>query len=415
MKVEILATGDELLKGALIDSNSAWLAEELEGLGLEVTRHSCIGDDLEQLTAILAEIGARAELVIVTGGLGPTLDDLSRDAAARVMGVELYSDPASLEKIEDFFRRRQRLMPANNARQALFPTGSRIIANPYGSAPGFSATIGRGRFYFLPGVPGEMKKMFRASIIPELEGLRPEAQRRVRTLTTYGLGESALEEKLGAAGFGTDFPEIRLGYRAAFPEVQVKLYLPASAPGVLDDLENRALRRLQEILGHKLVSAQGLNLARTVAAALTQKQQTLAVAESCSGGLLADQLTNIPGSSAYFLLGAVTYANSAKERVLGVEAALLKKRGAVNDHVAAAMAAGVRRLAGADYGLATTGIAGPDGGSPEKPVGTVCIGLAGPRGCSARTYTFTLGNRLAHKQIFTAQALNRLRLELAAD
>ncbi|MBN2705362.1 MAG: CinA family nicotinamide mononucleotide deamidase-related protein, partial [Deltaproteobacteria bacterium] len=355
------------------------------------------------------------EIMIVTGGLGPTLDDLSRDAAARVLGVELYNDPASLEKIEEFFRRRQRLMPANNTRQAQFPAGSRIIANPYGSAPGFSLTIGRGRFYFLPGVPGEMKKMFQASIVPELEGLRPEAQRRVRTLTTYGLGESALEEKLGEAGFSADFPEIRLGYRAAFPEVQVKLYLPAARPEVLTDLEKQALRRLQEILGRKLVSAQGLNLAQTVAAALSERRLTLALAESCTGGLLANQLTNIPGSSAYFLLGAVTYANAAKERVLGVKPALLERYGAVHEKTATAMAEGAQRVAGADYGLATTGIAGPDGGSPDKPVGTVCIGLAGPRGSSARSYSFTLGSRLAHKQIFAAQALNCLRLELAAD
>ncbi|MBN2704932.1 MAG: competence/damage-inducible protein A [Deltaproteobacteria bacterium] len=411
MKAEILATGDELRSGALIDTNSAWIARELENLGCMITRHTCIGDDLDGLTQVFLEIAARAAIVIVTGGLGPTLDDLSRDAAARACGLELVNDPESLEKVKSFFHARGREMPPNNLRQAMFPAGAVILPNPIGTAPGFRLEINGGIFFFLPGVPAEMKMMFSEQVAPAIVRLTHAcAACQTTTLTTFGLGESAVEERL--AGFNFEFPDIRLGYRAAFPEVQIKLYSQTVKQTLPARETERALAWLRLKLGPKLVCERGRSLAEVVGDLLRRQKATLAVAESCTGGLLASLLTDIPGSSDYFLFGAVTYSNQAKEKILGVKPEILAGWGAVHEKTAAAMAEGVRALSDATYALATTGIAGPDGGATDKPVGSVCIALAGPRKTLAKRYIFSFNNRHMNKKIFAAQALNRLRLEL---
>lgn len=234
---------------------------------------------------------------------------------------------------------------------------------------------------------------------------------RTRTISTFGLGESTLEERL--IDFADFFPGIKLGFRASFPEVQVKLYQKNREEKALLEEQEAALIWLKEKLGRKIVSLSGQPLTKVIGDLLLEQKATLAVAESCTGGLMADWLTDRPGSSAYFLLGAVTYANSAKEKILGVAPDILVKWGAVHEETAAAMARGVRKISGADYGLATTGIAGPDGGSPEKPVGTVCIALAGPDGVTSKRYLFPFGKRRLHKKIFAAQALDLLRLTLS--
>ena len=411
MIAEILATGDEIRSGALVDSNSAYIAEEIEALGIKITRHHCVGDDENELTTILLELAERADIIVVTGGLGPTLDDLSREAAARAAGVSLEQNDKVLKKIETFFISRQKTMSENNAKQALFPQGATILENPIGTAPGFSLKIGRGTFFFLPGVPAEMRKMLKQQVVPRIQlNLKESYHYKTATISTFGLGESALEEKLSE--FPDLFPGIKLGFRASFPEVQIKFYLKNSNEQALVKEQEEATKWIKEKLGNKIVSLTGQSMAAVIGDLLIQQKATLAVAESCTGGLIADWLTDRPGSSGYFLLSAVTYANEAKERVLGVEHTTLEKFGAVHEETAKAMASGVRKISGATYAIATTGIAGPSGGSPEKPVGTVYLGLAGPSGSRSQHFFSAFGKRRLNKKIFAIQALNLLRLEL---
>ncbi len=412
MIAEILATGDELRSGALVDTNSAYIAEKIEEIGIKITRHSCVGDNEDELTAVLLEIGERADIIIVTGGLGPTLDDLSREAAAKATGVSLILNPKALEKIESFFVSRQKNIPRNNTRQAMFPQGSKILENPIGTAPGFSLKIRSGTFFFLPGVPAEMRKMLNEQVIPRLkQDLQDPFHYKTETISTFGLGESALEEKLD--NFADSFPGIKLGFRASFPEVQIKLYQKNRDEYALDKEKRLAISWIQKKLGNKITSLNGQPLATVVGKLLLQQKTTLAVAESCTGGLIANWLTDRPGSSGYFLMSAVTYTNDAKIKVLGVPPEILERWGAVHEETAKAMALGAQKISGADYAIATTGIAGPDGGSPEKPVGTVCIALAGSHGVvKSKRYFFSFAKRLLNKKIFAAQALNLLRLEL---
>ncbi|MEA3334097.1 MAG: competence/damage-inducible protein A [Pseudomonadota bacterium] len=411
MIAEVLATGDEIRSGALVDSNSAYIAEKVETLGIKITRHNCVGDDENELTTILLELAERADIIVVTGGLGPTLDDLSREAAALAAGVSLEIDAKVLKKIESFFVSRQKIMSDNNTKQALFPQGATILENPIGTAPGFSLKIGRGTFFFLPGVPAEMRKMLNQEVITRIRlSLKENYHYKTTTISTFGLGESALEERLSE--FSALFPGIKLGFRASFPEVQIKLYQKNREEKTLVKEQKEATTWIKEKLGNKIVSLTGQPMAIVVGDLLIQQKASLAVAESCTGGLIADWLTDRPGSSDYLLLGAVTYANNAKEKILGVEHTILEKFGAVHEETAKAMATGAQKLSGATYAIATTGIAGPAGGSPEKPVGTVYLGLAGPSGSKSRHFFSAFGKRRLNKKIFATQALNLLRLEL---
>ena len=412
MKAEILATGDEIRSGALVDSNSAFIAEKLEENGIEVVRHSCVGDDLTTLAATLAEIGKRAAVCVVTGGLGPTTDDRSAEAAAMAASVNLQRNDAALANVERFFNAFKRPMTESNRKQADLPAGAKVLFNPVGTAPGFAVTIGGGRFFFLPGVPYEMKRMLEGHVIPDLLAMQGDAamHSRVRTITTFGLPESLAGEK--AAGVETVFPGIQLGLRANFPQIQVKLY---GRDGDAERLEERlaeAGRWIVKRMGKHVISENGKTMQAVIGTLLLQQSATLALAESCTGGLIANWLTHVAGSSDYFLFSAVTYANQAKMDVLGVEAQTLNAHGAVHEETARQMASGARRIAGSTYGLATSGIAGPDGGSEEKPVGTVCIGFAGPEGSFGKRLFFPFGKRLMNKKIFAMAALDVLRKEL---
>jgi nicotinamide-nucleotide amidase len=291
MQAEILATGDELRSGALVDTNSAYIATKLEEIGIRIARHITVGDDLKILIDIFQEAGQRADIVIVTGGLGPTRDDLSRDAAAQTVGDELLLDNTSLAKIENFFVARQRPMPASNCRQAMFPASAEVLPNPVGTAPGFVIKIGQARFFFLPGVPPEMKKMLTNEVLPRIRQLgRDEHCYRTETITTFGIGESSLEERVEE--FYDRFPKIKLGFRAHFPEVQLKLYLKGSNEIELDRQREQAVAWLRTELKHKIVSLEGKSLPRVVGDLLLEQEATLAVAESCTGGLIADWLTD---------------------------------------------------------------------------------------------------------------------------
>ncbi|MBN2402558.1 MAG: competence/damage-inducible protein A [Spirochaetes bacterium] len=419
MKAEIFSTGDEIRSGALIDSNTAYIAEKLEENGIEVMRHISCGDDLQVLVEIIREIGGRADIAVVTGGLGPTTDDLTSEAAAKAAGVKLVLDQESLTHIRAMFKKFNRPMSPSNEKQAMFPEGSSVLKNPAGTAPGFSIKIGKCTFFFMPGVPFEMKKMLSDHVLPALlqlqEGIRKYSI--VRTITTFGLGESIVGEKV--ADIVNEFKDIKLGLRATFPEIHVKLYLRGEDEKKMNETLGYAVNRIVDRIGPNIISINGNPMEKAVGELLGTKSATLAIAESCTGGLIADLITGVSGSSDYFLFSGVTYSNESKIKILGVNPETLKQHGAVSIETAREMAEGARRVSGADYAVSTSGIAGPDGGSEEKPVGTVCIGLAAPHGSTAKKWTSPYGNlsasygsRERNKRWFAMMALEMLRREL---
>ena len=412
MIAEIMATGEEIRSGALIDSNSAYIAAKLEENGVAVSRHICVGDDLDLLIAAFKEIGGRADIAVVTGGLGPTSDDLTAEAAARAVGATLDLNPSALESVEKFFKARQREINPASRKQAHLPTGAECLQNPVGTAPGFRLKIGRCLFFFLPGVPGEMRRMLSDIVVPQLIELMGDKRRfyRVRTLSTFGLTESQTFERL--AGLEEAFPQMSLGLQVRFPAIQVKLYANDTDDQKLNDHLAAAVGWVIEKMGNKVFSQQGDAMEKTIGHLLRKKQATLALAESCTGGLIANLLTNISGSSDYFVYSGITYSNQAKIDILNVSKDTIIAHGAVHEKTAIEMALGARKVCGATYGLATSGIAGPTGGTPEKPVGTVCIGLATPRGTVGHRFHFWFGNRTMNKQVFAMAALEVLRREL---
>jgi len=408
-RAEIVATGEEIRSGALVDSNSAWLAEKLEEHGFRVDRLTAVGDDVQALAELILEIAGRSQLAVVTGGLGPTPDDLTAEAAAQASGQDLVLNERGLEQVESFFRARNRHMPALNRKQAMLPAGAELIENPIGTAPGFSLSLSGCRFSFLPGVPGEMKAMFTQGVAPDLierfSGRR--CIRLVRTLRTFGLTESGAAERL--AGFPKAFPGVDLGFRASFPEIQVKLSLPAEGDKPGSSRLERASDWVKQALGPAVFSTDGSPLEKIVGDRLRSRSAGVGVAESCTGGLIGHLLTSIAGSSEYFLLSAVTYANQSKIELLGVSPRTLEEHGAVSEQTALEMARGIRKLSAGTYGLATTGIAGPGGGSPDKPVGTLCIGLVGPQREETRRLHYPFRERSQTKRIFAHAALDLLR------
>jgi nicotinamide-nucleotide amidase len=354
--------------------------------------------------------------VVCTGGLGPTADDLTTAVVAHVAGKALRMDEGSLAAIAERFRARGIEMSRNNDKQALFPEGATVIPNPNGTAPGFIVPLHRhGSERWIacfPGVPREMRTMVRDSLVPWVASLRPDTRFASRTFSTFGLPESKLDEMLVGV---VDPGEARLAFRAAFPRMQVRLTV-RGGPG--DDLEARldALEaRIRERLGHHVYAIGDEGMEETVGRLLRERGLTLAVAESCTGGRIGDWITDVPGSSAYFLLGTAVYSNQAKEHVLGVSAETLAAHGAVSPQTAEEMARGVRRAAGADVGLSTTGIAGPGGGSAEKPVGTVCVGLAWEGGEWSRRYDLGDRGREWIKGFTAIIALDRLRRWLLGE
>jgi len=409
---EVLSTGDEVRSGAIVDSNSAYIAEKLEEAGAQVTRHSCVGDDLELLSSILKEIGTRSDVAVVTGGLGPTVDDITAAAAADAASVELSINEEALKSMEAIFSVRHRQISASNRKQAILPQGSTCIRNPVGTAPGFIFTIDRCTFFFLPGVPHEMRRLLSDAVLPAMADRQGQDRRfyKVRSVSTFGLTEAATGDSV--AGLDDMFDNITLGLRAKFPEIHVKLYAQGDDENRLDQDIERATRWVTDRLGINVLSTEGHPMAAVVGDLLRERDATLAVAESCTGGLISHRITSVAGSSDYFLFSGVTYANHAKTAALGVDAEALARYGAVHEEIAKEMALGAKRLSGATYGLSTTGIAGPDGGTEDKPVGTVCIGLATPDETRGFKYRFNFGRRSMNKEIFAISALDILRREL---
>ncbi len=409
MKAELLATGDEIRTGAIVDTNSAYIAEKLELQGVAVSGHTCVGDRLGDISEALAAMARRAAVVVVTGGLGPTADDRTAGAAALAAGVGLCEDPAALRNVTRFFEQRGLPMNPSNRKQALLPEGANCLDNPVGTAPGFALTIGACRFYFLPGVPREMKAMLANHVLPEIAARMPGVPmvRQIRVVSTFGLPESAVGEKV--RGIEGEFEDLQVGLRVVFPEIHVRLYGGGADGEEAGHKLEAAAQAVQKRLGRYVLSPTGASMAAVLGQLLVGRGATLAAAESCTGGLIAKQLTDVPGSSGFFVFSGVTYANEAKVRVLGVREATLAALGAVHEDTALEMAAGARQVAKADFAIATTGIAGPDGGTADKPVGTVCLGLATPQGARAFRYIFPFGDRDLNRRVFAATAMDRLR------
>jgi nicotinamide-nucleotide amidase len=413
----VVTIGDELLRGEIVDSNKSHLSQRMLALELETTRHVSVPDDPRLMEEVLREAAARARVVLVSGGLGPTRDDLTTEIAAKSFGRKLVRDAESLEQIRAFFRRFNREMAENNAKQADFPEGAVILPNPIGTAPGFmldvpSPTAGESptQLFFMPGVPRELYRMLDEEVVPRISARLGRGRVvRARLLRTFGIGESNLDRMLADLAQGD--PDAVLGFRTQFPDNLVRILVRAAderaAESRLDSLE----REVRARLGDLVVGAGERKLEEVVAELLRERKRTIGVAESLTGGLIASRLTDVPGSSAYLLEAVVAYANDAKVRALGVSAESLAQHGAVSEPVARQMAEGVRRAAGADVGLATTGVAGPDGGSVEKPVGTLWLALADGAGTIAHRYQL-MTDRARNKELASQLALDWIRRRL---
>ncbi len=403
MTCAVLCIGTELTRGELVNTNATWLASALTDLGFDVVEDVVVDDDRARIGATLERLGKTVRVVICTGGLGPTTDDLTTEAVASALGVRVVRDEASLEAIRRRIEKAGRSLTASNAKQADFPQGADILSNPVGTAPGFGVTVGGASAFFMPGVPREMQRMFEEQVVPRIRTLATQNTHQVR-LRTYGLPESLVGERL--AGVEEAFPGVVIGYRAHFPEIEVKVLARASSSESAHELCDRATVEVRARLVDVVYGDVDDTFAGVVGRVVRNKGFTLAIAESCTGGLVGHMVTREPGASDFLLVDAVTYANSAKTRLLGIDEEVIRGHGAVSSEVAAAMAEGVRRVSGADVALSLTGIAGPGGGTAAKPVGTVFIALASATGTTVVEKHF-LGDRL---QIQTAAAYAGLDL-----
>ena len=365
--------GDELVRGELADTNTSHIASRLAELGIEFSRATLLPDEVIVMAREFGRAAARSELVMVTGGLGPTQDDLTRDALAKAAGVALREDDASVLAIAERLGTAPSLLPPNNRRQAFLPEGARPLKNTLGTAPGVELRLGRATFFALPGVPREMKEMLEREVVPRLpRGPAFESRR----LVFGGLGESRVDAAMAELGLWEE-PGLQVGTRAGGGLTTA--VFRSSGEGARERVE-RASAKLREKLDEFFVCEGEGTLAQVVARGLIERGLTVAFAESCTAGLAASTLAQVPGVSAAFLMGVVAYSNQVKVRLLGVDEGTIGRKGAVSEEVACSMAEGARASSGADIGVSTTGVAGPSGGSPEKPVGTVWFGVSSRRG-----------------------------------
>lgn len=415
MRIEIINTGAELLLGRVLNTHQQWLCRQLADLGYVVDRQLAVDDCAPRMLEAVRDALAVADLVIVTGGLGPTSDDRTREVIAGFLGRKLLEDAKVLAHIQNMFAARKRPMPASTRVQALVPEGATVLMNAHGTAPGLvleapSAAASAPRLLvMLPGPPRELRPMFTEQVVPILRERLPLHESFIcRTLRTTGLGESMVEERIAGPLQPLTQAGLELGYCARVGEVDVRF----TARGAkASDLVADGERITRGLLGDLVFAVDDESLEATVVRLLTERKKTLALAESCTGGFIAHRLTNVPGASAVLLAGLVTYSNEAKQQFLGVRPETLAAHGAVSEAVAREMAEGVRIRTGADYAIAVTGIAGPGGGTGEKPVGTVWLALAGASSTSAHR-KFNAFDRETFKYVSSQQALDLLRLQL---
>lgn len=411
MKAEIICIGTELLLGEIIDTNAAYLARELAAMGIDLYHKSTVGDNLKRAVETIQTATRRAELVIISGGLGPTRDDLTREAIAVAVGKQLVVNQEALHHLTERFGRMQRPMTENNKRQAEFPESAEMVANPMGTAPGIWLRLNNNNgcaIAAMPGVPRELKVMMEQEIKPRILQMMPPGEYKIlrsRVLRLVGVGESSMEQMIMPLIENQSNPTIA-PYAGNY-EVRLRLTASAHADSEAIQLLDNLELQVRDILGSYIYGIDEENLETVIINKLAQKGQTLAVAESCTGGLISHRLTNVPGASAVFMQGAVTYDNSAKTARLGVPEQIIAEHGAVSPETAAAMAAGVAKTSGCDYGLASTGIAGPGGGSSAKPVGLVYIAVYG-HGQTVVTERRYASDRTSNKEAFAQTALAAL-------
>lgn len=386
MKAELLFVGTELLLGEILNTNAQYLSERLALLGIDVYHQVTVGDNWDRLAAVVRTALTRSDVLITSGGLGPTMDDITREVTADVTGRPLELDQALLAELEAWYGKRARVMPPNNVRQVMVPRGATVLRNDRGTAPGLIVPADEGKaVVLLPGPPIELRPMFERQVIPYLTsrmGGRPLSLVS-RVLRFIDIGESALEEQLKDLIIAQTDPSIAPYAKTGEVHIRVATKAPDQTAG-LARIEP-VVTEIRSRVGQHLYGMDATSLEQAVGELLKERNLTVTTAESCTGGLIAKRLTDIPGSSAYVGQGYVTYSDEAKMELLGVPEALLREHGAVSEQVAAAMAAGALRRARADVAVAVSGIAGPDGGTPEKPVGTVCFALAAPAGTWTRT------------------------------
>ncbi|NRA03090.1 MAG: competence/damage-inducible protein A [Myxococcales bacterium] len=403
----ILTIGDELVRGEITDSNKSFLSERLLRLDIESTRHVTVADDPAAIEEVLRLAAERARVVLVTGGLGPTRDDITTEVAARTFARRLVRDPGVLERIQGYFRSVGREMTENNAKQADLPEGAELLPNALGTAPGFMLEQEGALLCFMPGVPKELYRMVDEELLPRLEARRPQTGVvRASLWRTFGIGESALDRDL--EDLARRDPSTTLGFRTQFPDNLVRIVVRAKSEPEARRKLAAAEAELRERLGPLLVGSGEQRLESITGELLQKAGLRVAVAESCTGGLIASRLTDVPGSSRYLLAGFVAYSNEAKVRELGVRPEELDRHGAVSEMVVRQMAEGARERTGADLAIATTGIAGPDGGSDEKPVGTLWLGIADAAGTEARRYQL-MRERGRNKELATQIGLEWIR------
>jgi nicotinamide-nucleotide amidase len=404
MKVEIITIGDELLAGQTSDSNAVFLGQKLTEIGLRPQWLTTVGDNPGEIGEALRQALKRAGLIIITGGLGPTEDDVTRRAVAHALGRQLVLEERILEDIRERLERRGRKLLTGQQSLALIPQGARVFANPRGLAPGLLLKIDDKLIFLLPGVPREMQAIFEEMVRPVLGQLAPQKAVPQRRLRTAGITESALQERLRGIS-----PEgIKLSFLPGAWSVDLWLTGRSTNFQEAEALIFRASRQIEGRLGDLIYGVDDDTMERVVAALLIMKGITIAVAESCTGGLLTDRLTDVPGSSAYFERSVVAYSNQAKRELLRVPKRTLERFGAVSQETAVAMAKGIRRISGTDLGLSTTGVAGPSGATAEKPVGLVFVGLAHGESSVAQRFLFGQDRR-ANKECCVLAALNIVR------
>ncbi len=409
MHAEIISIGDELISGKTINSNAAWMGRQLLLIGVPVLQVTTVGDDEAMILEALATAERRSQIIFLTGGLGPTHDDITRTVLCRYFQCELILNPVVLDQIRERFRHRGLPLAKSNESQAMVPKAAQVIYNRQGTAPGYHFERSGRHVYVMPGVPHEMQGMMSESILPEIRARQTGRFIESKIFCTIGIAESMLYEKIGNPA------EIERWAKMAFlpapSGVQVRLIAQGTSADEARKKLEQAAARVLERAGRYIYADHESTLEQVVAELLTQRQATVAVAESCTGGLIAHKLTGIAGSSAYFERGVVCYSNRSKTELLHVPAAMIEQHGAVSEQVAAAMAENVRRIAGVDYGIATTGIAGPGGGSDDKPVGLVFIGAADKTGSQWERHIFS-GERWLNKERFANSALNLLRKKI---
>lgn len=408
---EIVAVGSEMLLGELVDTNSAWISQRLAALGVGIYRHTTVGDNKDRIVTAIKEAAARSDLVLTTGGLGPTSDDLTNECLALVAGRKMVEYPEARKHVDEMFRRFGRKPTPSNYKQVLFPEGSELIPNPRGTAMGALLQLDDALVATFPGVPMEMKGMFEETVEPLIKS-RSQGSIVSRTLWFTGIGESALAERVQDF---LDASDPTVAPLAGQGKVRLRVTTRAATP---EDAEKKIEPVAEEILsrlGEFYFGEDDETLESSVGQLLKNRGATLALAESCTGGLLAKRLTDAPGSSAYFTEGLVTYSNEAKEHLLGVAHETMMEYGAVSEAVAKEMAEGARKISGSDYGLSVTGVAGPGGGTEEKPVGLVWLGLADADGAIAVDLDLSAwaASREAIRERSANRALDLLRLRLS--